>query len=467
MSGGTRAPIASLGLALSDTRLVAVCRTPDGRIAWRDVALPIAFDAWRAAVQVVLREFLGEAPTGAAEVRIALLSPAVDVRVATLPPVNDADARRLVARNAARHFLREAEPLRIGVSAPVSATPLTTASASERGHETRDARLIAGASARRIRALADDVIACGGRVRWIAPAAVLWPAASNAATGHVLVVHATQVECMAWRDGQLHTVRKGRHESVHEMLPRGASVLLVQASAEPEVASALAACREQVQRVGGTLVVPLRVDGASDERDAMRLAAWWALIDDRRDVPLALIDDDAPGAVRPKVRGSMLRTVVVAGALLLVAGVGYRWWLERDLAAIRRERASLEQTLTDRGLRAGPGATGTLARAAHDSLSAHMPWSVLLGDAAARLPADAWVRTLAARGDSLVLEVVARDAARAWSAIDASPQLAEVAVTGPVRRERSADGAVSERVTLRARRVAPGAPSSAAGGAVP
>jgi hypothetical protein len=54
---------------------------------------------------------------------------------------------------------------------------------------------------------------------------------------------------------------------------------------------------------------------------------------------------------------------------------------------------------------------------------------------------------------------VARDAARAWTAIDASSQLAEVAVTGPVRRERSLDGAVSERVTLRARRV----PSRASG----
>lgn len=455
MSGGARTTAASLGLALSDTRLVAVRRTPDGRVAWRDSALPGAFEAWRGAVHTVLRDLIGEAPTSTADVRIALLAPAVDVRTATLPPVNDADARRLVARSAARHFLREAEPLRTGVSAPMSATDTAAVAMSADGSDARDVRLIAGASARRTRALTEEVIACGGRVRWIAPAATVWPTASNAATGHALVVHAAHVEVVSWREGQLQALRKARHESVSELIPQGASVLTVQASLEPELTSVLASCRAQVQRVGGLLVTPVRVDGQNNEPDAMRLAAWCALTEPRLDVPLSLIDDDAPDAPRPRARRGSLRLIAVVAALLVFAGVGYRWWLERDLAAIRRERASLEETLTQRGLRAGPGATSTLARAARDSLAAHTPWSVLLGDAASRLPADAWVRTLAARGDSLVLELVARNVERAWSALDASPQLADVAVTGPVRRERSLDGSVSERVTLRARRVLP------------
>ncbi|HMS02176.1 MAG TPA: hypothetical protein PKE51_04350, partial [Gemmatimonadaceae bacterium] len=93
---------------------------------------------------------------------------------------------------------------------------------------------------------------------------------------------------------------------------------------------------------------------------------------------------------------------------------------------------------------------GWVARAVADSLATQPAWSDVLGDIAARLPDGASVRTLAARGDSVVLEGQAAAAAEAWTALDASERLQGVAVVGPVRRERAADGRVTERFTLRA-----------------
>jgi hypothetical protein len=472
VSGGTPAAAATIGLALSDARLVAVRRAADGRVVWREVALPEPLDAWRGAVHEALRGLVGDAAPGVVQVRGALLAPLVEVRAATLPPVPDADARRLLGRNAARHFLHATEPLRTGVGAPhraISSVDGSTPAVTPAATDPRDVRLAAGAPTRRLRAVEEAVTACGARLAWMAPAAALWPAAATPASGHALLVHATHAEWLSWRNGQLEALRKARHDAVHELVPRGASVLVLRGSPDPAAVAALAPCLEEVRRAGGTELAPGRVDGAGDERDAARLAAWCCLVDERRDaraVPLALIDDDAAGAPPARGRTAGPRALALAAALLLAGSLGYGWWLERDLASVRRERAALGAALERRGLRAGPGEPATLARVAGDSLAAHVPWSVLLGDAASRLPADAWVRTLAARGDSLVLELVARDATGAWSALDASPRLEDVAVTGPVRRERTVDGTISERITVRARR-AHAAPAAATRGGAP
>lgn len=469
MSGGARGRGATIGLALSPTRLVAAWRADDSAVAWRDVALPEPADAWRRAVQATVPALLREAGAPAVEVRVALLAPLVEVRAALLPPVTDADARRLLARSASRHFLHTPEPLRTGVAA---AHRRAVADAAD----PRTARVIAAASVHRVQAIEEAVQAAGARLAWVAAAATLWPRAGAAARprGTVLEVHADHVDVLAWDEQGVRDVRRGRHDALAELLAPGEPVLLLQAGAA--AADTVARVEAARRAAGHPRVAAIRMDDAAraapDDAprrstdaadgapagDAGRLAAWLGLHEARRaarDVPLALVDDDAAAPASPASAGRWVRRLALAAGLLLVAGVGYRLWLERALAVVRADRTALEATLAARGLRTGPGDVATVARAASDSLAAHTPWSVILDDVATRLPTGAWVRTLAARGDSLVLEGIADDAGRAWAALDASPRLRGVAVRGPVRRERAVDGTVSERFALRAAR-APG-----------
>jgi len=426
-----------LGVAISTTRVVAALRVSNDPLRWHEAELPVAFDAWSHALREALQTWCANAAETSVQVRIALLAPLAEVRTTTLPPVDDADARRLLVRNAARHFLRAGEPVCAGVSAPFASTGTVGA---------QPMRVVTAAPARVMRVLADATHTAGAQLDWIAPASAFWPRLLTSDAGTIVEVQPEQVEVWQVHGGELRGVRRGRADELAALLPDAARVLVVGdngASTSAQVATA--------RRL--TLPPDAATAGAGDGSDIARLAAWACAADTRSaatDVPLALIDD-SPSATASRTRRTTggRRLAVLALALLTIL-LGTRLWFERTLTSVRTERAALADTLAARGLRPTPGDAGTLARAVADSLASQPAWSDVLGDIAARLPDGASVRTLAARGDSVVLEGQAAAAAEAWTALDASDRLRGVAVVGPVRRERTADGRVTERFTLRA-----------------
>lgn len=426
-----------LGVALSSTRVVAALRVGSDPLRWHAAELPAAFDAWSHALREALHACCADAAETSVQVRVALLAPLVEVRTTTLPPVDDTDARRLLVRNAARHFLRAGEPVCAGVSTPFASSGTVGAAPM---------RMVAAAPTRIVRALADATHGAGAQLDWIAPAQALWPRLLTSDTGTIVDAQAGQVEVWQVHGGELRSVRRGRTDELASLLPDAARVLVVgdnRTSTGAQVASA------------GRVVLPpgVATAGAGDGADIARLAAWACATDTRAaatDVPLALIDESPSAtAMRARPATGTWRLLVLAVALLAMM-LGTRLWFERTLTAVRAERAALADTLAARGLRPTPGDAGTLARAVADSLATQPAWSDVLGDIATHLPDGASVRTLAARGDSVVLEGQATGAAEAWTALDASERLQGVAVVGPVRRERTADGRVTERFTLRA-----------------
>ena len=436
MSPRPRRGGAVLGVAISTTRVVAALRTSGDALRWHEAELPTAFDAWSRALGEALQAWRANAVETSVQVRIAVLAPLVEVRTTTLPPVDDADARRLLVRNAARHFLRAGEPVCAGVSSPFASSGTVGAPPM---------RVVAAAPARMVRVLTDATHTAGAQLDWITPASTLWPRLLASDVGTIVEAQAEQVEVWQVHEGELRGVRRGRVDELSSLLPDAARVLVIgdhRASASAQVSTA------------GRLALPpdAATAGAGDGSDIAPLAAWVCAVDTRSaatDVPLALIDE-SPSTTATRTLATGGRRLAVLVLALLTILFGTRLWFERTLTSVRTERAALADTLAARGLRPTPGDAGTFTRAVADSLATQPAWSDVLGDIAARLPDGASVRTLAARGDSVVLEGQAAAAAEAWTALDASERLQGVAVVGPVRRERAADGRVTERFTLRA-----------------
>ncbi len=379
------------GIALSDTKVAAVAA--GGGAPWQRTLSPLEGNQWGALAQA-LREGV-DAGAISSPVRLALLPPLVETRTVSIPPVNEADARRLLTRAASRHFVGAREPVEVGVAASPSGA----------------ARLAAAVSARVLRAILDaareaqldvDVVVpaqsalAGGaqRTRSGAPAAPrAFLVAFDETTELLIVEHGVLVDVRRFR-------RRGDEEAIAEATRAIGDVTQV---ADPLTASAAAMATHAAD--GWSMMLNgARADGAGNARSN---APAWRLLG--------------------------------AAALLALGTVALQEWdVRRELAAVRAERAALAPKLAAGGNRSPD------RRVLAEQLDGPA-WSGVLAAVGEALPSDAFITHLRAHGDTLVLEGNAVRATTAFDALAAAPWVRAISASAPIRRETADDGAVTEK----------------------
>jgi hypothetical protein len=169
-------------------------------------------------------------------------------------------------------------------------------------------------------------------------------------------------------------------------------------------------------------------------------------------LPLDLSNDVRDAAPRMGTSsGAARRRLLFATGLLLIAATGvYRVGVLRELRAVRAERAAMAPALDSLGLRARSNDPLAVERAVREATRAIVPWSRVLATLGVVLPRDAFLLGVRAAGDTIELEGVARDAGGVFTALEQAG-FTDLSATAPMRRERSANGVVTERFTFRAR----------------
>ncbi len=442
-----RAPV--VGVALSASQMVTTWTAPNGTLDTREVpidttggdvwvslrdGLRAAIDGWRTAWR-----------DGACTVRIALLPPLVEVRTVSLPPVSTQDAQRLLVRAAARHFLSATEPVAVGVSTPVGV---------EGDGVTRVA---AATSMRLLRALREAVTTAGGTLGDVVPALAAWSLGEAAQRGPhgVIEVGEHLVELVTWQYAAPIAVRRfARADDLSALREACASldgpVALVATDAEGSlITSALA------QR--GLSITPAHPDAPAQATSSAAARAAWRLatvpwIPNAEGLPLTLSDraHDASSRSAALSRTSRGRVLVATGLLLLAAAGVYRVGIVRELQAVRAERAAMAPALDSLGLRARANDPLAVERAVHAAARTAVPWARIMATLGVTLPRDAHLLGVRAMGDTIELDGAARDAGAVFAALEQA-RFTELSAAAPVRRERSANGDVTERFTFRAR----------------
>jgi len=404
------------GVALSSTDMVAV-RTSSARSAapvrWRTPLPPITGSTWpglRDAVRRLVAEVSPDTRDAAPRLRIALLSPLVEVRAVTIPPVADDDARRLLARAASRHFLDVRDPVVVGVAPSVVREAAPGARIAT--------RLAAAVPLRLLRALHDAVREAGAEVEVVVPAIAAW---CRTSTGTV----ALRVPQPEWQElvvasaGTPVSVRRFRLAGDEAAITEAVGALSMQVMTDPAEAAAAAL-----------------VAHGSPETSGDRSASW----------PMAFSLTPEAGTPSAGTTSRTTMLAVAAGALVLAAIGLQEVDVRRELAAIRAERARLASAMGGRG---SADATREVAQAL-DALP-DTRWAAALVRITAALPDDAHLTRVQARGDTLMLVGVATRAASAFAALASVPEFARIEATAPVRRETTTDDEVVERFAFAVR----------------
>ena len=446
-----------VGLALDATSCCAVDLRAPRTAPWERALSPMSADAaaWPALADA-LRELAAARGAAGGELSVALLAPLAQLRRVELPPLRADEARRLLARNAARWFLGAREP-------QVTAVEPTRTRGGAPGPV-----VAAAASARLVEAVHQAAAEAGFAVRTIVPAEAAWRAAAIAlwpslarGDGEVLVHQASRTTLLRLAAGRLVGLRQLRAGAADagEVLaalaeraadgPAGPSVSLG--------AFGLPAARHALgEALAGRGVSP-----------ALPATSWRELADSPARVAAAFAARGAglelvPESLRVARRGRATRAAaLLAGValLLLVLAAGLELWGVRgELAAVRGRRAELRPRVaaamaSQTGVEERLGQATALAEAERGATR----WTALLATLAEHLPEDAYVVALRGRADSVVVEGLATSAADALAAIERAPGIAGVRTAAPVRTDLETDEG-GERFTFAARLAPPVGP---------
>jgi hypothetical protein len=164
-----------------------------------------------------------------------------------------------------------------------------------------------------------------------------------------------------------------------------------------------------------------------------------------------------------RIRRIATRTGIAAVVVLMIAGALEKWGLNRELAAIREQRAALSSSISSTlvGRTTVENAFRQLAALGAEE-RATPEWSAALAALSARLPSDAYLTGFRGRGDSIAIDGLAGHAARVFDAIERVPGLTDVRAAGPVRIETPEDGPPLERFAIAAQLAPPASPKPAA-----
>jgi hypothetical protein len=452
------------GIALSLTELLAVdARLPEaGGHLWRKPLDPP--DANGGGWPSLAAAFAKLAETvGPARMAIALMPPLTEVRRLDLPPIKPEQARQLLSRNAGRYFLTAREPQFVGIT-------------GGRNGPRRSGPVVgAAAAARIVNAIYAAASASGWTVEGIAPAEIAWRTAAMSiwpqlqrGPAHVLVHHADRTDLLQLDDGGLSGVRRFRPGVADAPLIEGALAESRRNGTPPRVGSLgqidqrLSMARALSRAAATVSEPPSDWTGGAD--DPMYIAASFVTLDDG----LTLRTEGA--AELRAASGRRLTTSLLAATfgLVLISALLELWGVKRELAAVNAERARLRPQLES--TLAGRTSFETSTRRLSALLAAQRQSPYLSGVIASVtdvLPEDAYILSFRTRGDTLLLDGLAKNAAAAFDALGAAPDLANVRSAAGVQRQLQDDGTALEHFTIQGRMLLPQPRSSPARGRAP
>jgi hypothetical protein len=447
------------GIAISLTEICAAdvrLTAAHGGLGWRRPLSPPEPGSIKwPSLEAALEELATVLGTSGGHLTVALMPPLTEVRRIELPPVSRDQAQQLLSRNAARYFVTAREPQVVGTAngkRPTRAgpSPILGAAAS--------ARLVGAihAAAHQAGWVVDAVVPAD--VGWGAAATALWPAFSRG-TSHVVVHHDDRTDLLRLDAGQLSAVRRFRPGSADSSLIESALAESRLNGTPPRVGSLGAndhrvALASSLGRDSATVSLP-PVDWTTAASDPMYIAASFATADNG----LTLHAGSVANLESARGRRISLSILGLSLALLATAAGLHLWGLNRELAAVNAERESLR-----------PELQSTLARrstfeSSNQKLStlfaAHREAPYLSGVIASvtdALPEDAYLLSLRARRDTLIIDGLARNAAAAFDAIELIPELANVQSIAGIQRQLQDDGTALEHFTIQARMLLAGPP---------
>jgi hypothetical protein len=459
----------TVGVALSATELCVVRRAASGVRpgVWRLPLQPLNGDGtgWPALTSA-LNELSRSLGVNGGRLDVALMPPLTEIRRLDLPPMGEGELRTLLSRNAARYFVGARSAQLVG-----------TTMAPQRTSGPVGGVMAAAAPQRLILALHAAAREAGWTVEAVSPAegawclaaSALW-AATNRQASHLLVCGDDRTELLQLEQGRLSGVRRFRAGAEDAVLvaeaigPVGASpksralarVAAVGASAQRnDLARALAAA--------GLTVAPPPPEWSERADHPDLLAAEFA---GPGAAPL-LRSEASVASRRERGRRVIRRLAGASAALLLLAALLSLWGAKRQLHAVQAERAAIHPLISATlvGRTSVETAFRQLAALAATQRSAPL-WSNVIGGLSLRLDEHAYLTSIRARDDSIVVEGVAVSAARAFDSIFLTPGLTGVKAAAPVRRESPEGGPALERFTIAALVAHPAAavPAPAAAG---
>jgi hypothetical protein len=457
-SGGKQITV---GAALSATELCVVRRAGSGAAAgvWRLPLQPLNGDGggWPA-LTAALRELSRVLGVSSGRLEVALMPPLTEIRRLDLPPMGESELRMLLSRNAARYFVgaRAAQLVGTSMAPQRSSGPsggVMAAAAPQR------LVLAMHAAAREAGWTIDSVSPAEGA--WCAAASALWPATARHASA-LLVCAEDRTELLQLDQGRLSGVRRFRGGAADAALvadaitasddsPNGrgtARVAAVGVSAQRnDLTRALAAA--------GLAVTHAPAEWAERANHADAIAAEFA---GPNAAPL-LRSDATLASRREQIRRMVTRMTAAAAVLLLLSGLLALWGAKRQLRAVQADRAAIKPLLSATLVGRTSVETAFRQLAALAAAQRGAPrWSGVIGELGVRLDSHAYLTSLRARDDSVVVEGIAVSAARAFDSMVLTPGLTNVRAAAPVRRESPQGGPAQERFSIAAEVARPGAP---------
>jgi Tfp pilus assembly protein PilN len=376
----------------------------------------------------------------AVDLNVALLPPLSDARLIGLPPLRKAEAEAVIRRDAARHFVGGHVVRTIAVRTP----PRTQHGAPV---------LAAAAASTLIEHVREAAALVGWRVRRIVPAVAAWlsaleqtpPAGLNT---RVCVAQSDDALTVLRIDDAQIQLRRLPLQSLND-LPRAAGAGPGRAFiwVDPENRGAcerlLAAAEWQVESAAGS-------------GKAAAIAAHQAARSALEFIPQSLVLEWAHTQRRLAVR------LGVAAALFIVAAATAELWgVQHELTLLREQRARIHKDVIP--LLVARDSINTLEQRITQirTVQTSAPrWTSALFDLSMLLPADTYLRSFHASGDTLVIEATGARAGDAIQALRSAPTFRDVRLRGQVERVLEDGATTTERFSIQARLASPDSTAS-------
>jgi hypothetical protein len=422
-----------IGVAIAPDRATAVLA---GTGVSASVLCQLAADtdpAIVAALFVELKSALSTAAgrmLGKAQIDIALAPPFSEVRLLTLPPLRPQEALAVLKRDAGRHFVGGNGHRALAIRLP-----------KRRGNAPQPA-LAASASAVFIDQLYSSAAAVGWQVRTVVPALAAWSAATNRGKGapRLVAAQSGDVIHVLRIDAAPTQLRRVPLDSLDEVRAAagagpGRAWLWTSNDVKAELEPALAGAGWQVQQ---------------NSLDAFVVAAQFA-----GSAEIELLPES-----RAQMRAAHQRALALrlgfAAALLLMGAAGLELWGEqRELNALRAQRAAIQKEVAPLlAVRDSTNQVNDRIKRIDELRSGSSHLTAALIDLATLMPSNTYVTAVHANGDSLVVEAAGAQAGGALQALRTSEVLRDIRLRGSVDRRMEEGAVTTERFTFTAR-VAP------------
>jgi Tfp pilus assembly protein PilN len=444
------------GVAISPTEVCAADIRLRGSAdhAWRAALEPAPAEGVAWPSLIVALNNLAEAVGGpGGTLAISLLPPLTEVRRLELPPLDDIELQRLLARNASRYFVNARGAQVVG-----------SASAGRRVRGAPAPVVATSASARQVAMIRTAAQQAGWTIESVAPAESAWAAgmltmwpASARQPAWGIVAQLDRTDVMQFEGGRLVGVRRFRAGAADA----ARIVDAIGPSARVGIVGAAAPRRELAGAMSGRGITGTPVTGgwsAPAELPEL-LAAHFA----GREIGPVLRGEETLAVERARGRRAAWLVAAAAVVVLALSAAVELWGVHRQLVAVRAERERIRPQI----------ASTLIGRTTVDAASRNLAllnaverdaprWSSIITTLSQAITEDTYLTAIRARKDSIVVDGLAEHASRVFDALQRSNVVVDVKAAAPVRRELQDDGTALDHFTIAARVPPPKAPSVSA-----